>query len=138
MVVAGVLMAMPAAAAAAPAPCWHVLIEDWADGQIDGHYPASCYRNGIANAPTDLRIYSTLEDDLQRALLTSTARHVPGTASRRTLATAGPRQTTTHSSSSQARLAALLIALGGTLAAVWLGAARIRRRRIHVADSLDR
>ena len=33
-----------------------------------GATPAACYRQAMQNAPTDLKVYSTIEDDLQSAL----------------------------------------------------------------------
>src|SRR5712691_10177170 len=57
------------APAAAATPCWQRVISDWSDdGSIQGSYALSCYRQAMQNAPTDLKIYSTVEDDLQRAL----------------------------------------------------------------------
>ena len=57
-----------AAPAAAKAPCWKTLINDWYDGRIDGTYPATCYRQAIKNAPLDVQAYSSLREDLDRAL----------------------------------------------------------------------
>jgi hypothetical protein len=57
-----------APAPAAARPCWHRLIDDWWDGQIDNFYPDTCYRAAMRNAPEDLRSYSDLESDLARAL----------------------------------------------------------------------
>jgi hypothetical protein len=70
---AGVLVLLGTASpAAAKTPCWRVLINDWYDGRIDGTYPASCYRQAIANAPEDIKTYSSLQEDLERALQAST------------------------------------------------------------------
>lgn len=57
-----------AGAASAAQPCWKILINDWYDGRIDGSYPVSCYRAAIKNAPEDIKSYSSLTDDLRRAL----------------------------------------------------------------------
>ncbi len=74
----------PARAAQAAEPCWQRVIADWADnGSVDNAYTPACYRAAMANAPTDLRIYSTLEGDLQRALLIRTARRISVDASQR-------------------------------------------------------
>ena len=124
------------AATAASGPCWQTLITDWSDGQIEGRYPVACYRNAIANAPTDLKIYSTLDDDLRAALQTRIATLSSAPALRRTLALASPQQMAGSSSSTFARLAALLAALGGTLAAAWLGIVVLRRRRVHTMKGL--
>jgi hypothetical protein len=59
-------VAVPAANAAKP--CWRQLIDDWYDGRIDRTYPASCYREAQRHIPTDASTYSSLPEDLDRAL----------------------------------------------------------------------
>lgn len=50
-------------------PCAKQLIDDWyADGRIDNVYPVHCYVEAKRNLPIDLRQYSTLPDDIDRAL----------------------------------------------------------------------
>ncbi|MEP6911069.1 MAG: hypothetical protein ABI896_11655 [Actinomycetota bacterium] len=49
--------------------CASVLLEDWRDGRIGGTYPVSCYQTALAQLPEDLRIYSSAETDIKRALL---------------------------------------------------------------------
>jgi hypothetical protein len=49
--------------------CASVLLEDWRDGRIDGTYSVSCYQTALAQLPEDLRIYSSAETDIKRALL---------------------------------------------------------------------
>jgi hypothetical protein len=127
-----------AAAAAAPTPCWQRLISDWADGHIDGRYRPSCYRTAIANAPTDLRIYSTLVDDLQAALQIRTASVSRDREARRTLALARPTQTAGSASSTLTRLVALFAVLGGGLAAALLAVALGRRRLHHLERQRSR
>jgi hypothetical protein len=58
-------VALPAAAAT---PCWRAVINDWVDGRVDGTYPVNCYRQAIPHLPADLRIYSSAEGDITRAL----------------------------------------------------------------------
>lgn len=66
----GLAVALPSAASAASAPCWQRVIADWSKhGSITGTYPASCLRQAMQNEPTDLRIYSNLDDYLQHALM---------------------------------------------------------------------
>jgi hypothetical protein len=66
-------------ATAASTPCWRAAIIDWsADGKLNARYPATCLRQAMQNAPTDLKIYSTLEDDLQAAVRVGSARHLAG------------------------------------------------------------
>jgi hypothetical protein len=57
-----------AAPAAAKDPCWKTLIDDWYDGRIDNVYPVSCYRAALENMPEDVAQYSSLGDDINRAL----------------------------------------------------------------------
>jgi hypothetical protein len=117
------LVVWSSAPAAAAQPCWESVIADWsAHGRITGTYPASCYRQAMANAPTDLKIYSSIEDDLQAALGARTARRLsssPATSTRVDLA---------GGSSSFP----LLVVLVGSLAAVVvtgsIGASVLRRR----------
>src|SRR5712691_10041058 len=100
------------ATAAAAVPCWKSVIADWSrDGSIGGRYAPACYRQAMQNAPTDLKIYSTLEDDLQSALQSRLARRLSGVhAPPATLDGSG-------SSSSFAFLVALIAGLGVLLAA---------------------
>jgi hypothetical protein len=53
----------------AKASCASVLLQDWSDGRIDGTYSVGCYRAALAHLPEDLRIYSSAESDIKRALL---------------------------------------------------------------------
>jgi hypothetical protein len=66
-----------ASPAAAATPCWKTLINDWYDGRIDGTYPAHCYREAIRNAPEDVKTYSSLQEDLTRALQAAVDGKVP-------------------------------------------------------------
>jgi hypothetical protein len=54
--------------ASAQTSCGTRLLNDWSDGRIDGVYPVRCYRLALANMPEDVRIYSTAESDIKRAL----------------------------------------------------------------------
>jgi hypothetical protein len=54
--------------AAAKEPCWKTLIDDWYDGRIDNVYPVPCYRAALEHMPEDVAQYSTLGDDINRAL----------------------------------------------------------------------
>jgi hypothetical protein len=49
--------------------CVSTLLNDWRDGRIDGTYSVACYQTALAQLPEDLRIYSSAESDIQRALL---------------------------------------------------------------------
>ncbi len=48
--------------------CSSRLLSDWRDGRIDATYPIHCYRDALADLPEDLRVYSTVENDITRAL----------------------------------------------------------------------
>ena len=111
---------MPSASAATP--CWRAVIADWSrDGTIDRTYPAACYRQAMQNAPTDLKVYSTLEDDLQSALSRRTARRLAG-------AHVPPMRLDAAGGSSFTLLVALVAGLGGLVALCSAGAALARRR----------
>jgi hypothetical protein len=57
-----------AARASAAGPCWKLLINDWYDGRIDKIYKVHCYRDALNHVPGDLNDYSSLRDDINRAL----------------------------------------------------------------------
>jgi hypothetical protein len=111
------------ATARAATPCWKAVIADWSrDGTIDRSYAHACYVQAMQNAPTDLKIYSTLEDDLQSALQQRFSRRLAGAHA--TVATLG----SSHRSSSLSFLVALVAGLGVLLAACSVVAAFVRRR----------
>ena len=49
-------------------PCWKRLMNDWDDGTINNVYPPACYLAAIKNMPTELKIYSSAREDIERAL----------------------------------------------------------------------
>ena len=64
------LLAASPSVAHAATPCWKQVINDWtADGKIDGHYSPHCLRQAIKNTPEDLRDYSSIDDDINAALI---------------------------------------------------------------------
>jgi hypothetical protein len=65
----GVLaLAVGAPSASAKSPCWRVVLNDWVDdGRIQGTYPLHCYREAIAHVQEDMRVYSSVVDDIQAA-----------------------------------------------------------------------
>jgi hypothetical protein len=123
--VAGLFVVLPSVASAASVPCWQRVITDWAkNGSITGTYSASCLRQAMQNEPTDLKIYSTLDDNLQSALALKT-RTV------RRLAVAAPPVASldgTGGSSSQTLLILLVAGIGLTMVASAAVAARARPR----------
>jgi hypothetical protein len=66
-----------AAPAAAKDPCWKTLIDDWYDGRIDSVYPVACYRAALEHMPEDVAQYSSLGDDINRALQAAIASQGP-------------------------------------------------------------
>ena len=54
--------------AGAATTCGSRLLDDWKDGRIDQTYPVSCYRDALADLPEDVRVYSTAQNDITRAL----------------------------------------------------------------------
>ena len=51
--------------AAAAAPCWKQVVDDWMDnGRIDRIYEDECYAKALEEIPDDLREYSALEDEI--------------------------------------------------------------------------
>src|SRR5207237_8118436 len=67
-VVLAATLAFGAGNAAAKAPCWKTLLNDWYDGRIDGTYPVHCYTQAISHLPEDLQDCSQARSDLGRAL----------------------------------------------------------------------
>jgi hypothetical protein len=59
----------------ASTPCWKLLINDWYDGRIDKIYKVSCYREALNHVPGDLNDYSSLRDDINRALQAAVLGH---------------------------------------------------------------
>jgi hypothetical protein len=59
--------------AGAAQSCGSRLLDDWRDGRIDGTYPVACYRQALAHMPEDVRVYSTAQSDITRALQTRLA-----------------------------------------------------------------
>ena len=54
--------------AAATPDCASRLLADWRDGRMNRVYPVDCYREALASLPEDLRIYSSAETDITRAM----------------------------------------------------------------------
>jgi hypothetical protein len=49
--------------------CWRAVLRDWSSGGIDQPHTVRCYRSALDNLPSDIRSYTTAEDDIRRALL---------------------------------------------------------------------
>jgi hypothetical protein len=62
------VLAVAGPAAAAPS-CGRQVIDDWYDdGRVDGTYSLHCYDDAIEILPRDVRVYSSAEQDIRRAL----------------------------------------------------------------------
>jgi hypothetical protein len=67
--------AIAATVAVAPAPataasgCANAVVYEWRDnGRIDKTYPPQCYRAAVDALPEDVRVYSSAQNDITRAL----------------------------------------------------------------------
>lgn len=86
-----VAVAAPAApAAVAETPCWKKLLNDWYDGRIDNVYPIPCYQAAINQLPTDIELYSTARDDIDRALQAAIRQGKQPATPAKTVATSTP------------------------------------------------
>ena len=124
------------------------MIADWRDGHFDRTYAPRCYRDAISALPEDIRIYSSAEQDINRALIASLAKRSTTTPKKvgavkgivRRLASAQP-QAATQRQAAQAALDAgstslpvpVVVAAGAALllvgtAVVSVLARRLRRR----------
>src|SRR3954453_1148490 len=54
--------------AGAAQPCGTRVVADWRDGRIDATYPVACYREALADLPEDVRVSSSAQADITRAL----------------------------------------------------------------------
>jgi hypothetical protein len=54
--------------AQAMSPCAARLVSDWRAGGINHSYPVACYQEALSSLPEDLRIYSSAQSDITRAL----------------------------------------------------------------------
>jgi hypothetical protein len=63
----GAALIFAGSAQAAPS-CGDRVIADWRAGRIDYNYPVACYRQALADLPEDVRVYSSAQSDLTRAL----------------------------------------------------------------------
>jgi hypothetical protein len=62
-------MAVVAPAPASASSCGDKVVADWRDnGRIDGTYAPSCYRAAVDALPEDVRVYSSAQNDITRAL----------------------------------------------------------------------
>lgn len=74
VVAACAALAVSAQPASAVTPCWKLLLNDWYDGAINNVYPIPCYKQAIDHLPTDVDVYSSAREDIQRALQAAIAK----------------------------------------------------------------
>jgi cobalamin biosynthesis Mg chelatase CobN len=67
-VLAWLALSAVAQPASAVAPCWKKLMNDWYSPPINNVYPIPCYHEAIKHLPTDVSVYSSARDDIERAL----------------------------------------------------------------------
>lgn len=85
-----IAMSTPAGAAAAK-PCWKQIVDDWYDNErIDASYTQACYRAAERNIGQDLRDYSDLPGEIQRARLRDLRESRVESQPERALAGSGP------------------------------------------------
>src|SRR5438876_4455782 len=99
----------------AKAGCVSRLLADWRDGRIDGTYSVACYRIALAHLPEDVRIYSSAESDIKRALVARSQAAVAAPAKARTTSRSG-------SGSGESVSPLLVLAIAGAILAA-LGSA---------------
>ena len=146
-VVAVVFAVAGASSAHAQAPCWKSVTTDWSTGRLRSDYPVACYQAALAHLPEDVRIYSSAEDDIRRAMLAAIPSQAARAASRpvvRRPSAALPGKPAAVAKTAQAVVAdtgpkgggrslePLLVVLAPALLVLWLAAAftyRIRRGR---------
>jgi hypothetical protein len=75
-----VVAALVSAGTADASTCASRLLMDWRDGRIDATYPVACYRDALATMPEDVRVYSSAEDDITRALQARLGKHAKASA----------------------------------------------------------
>src|SRR5438105_4989395 len=69
------LFGLSASPAHAAVPCWKKVVNDWyVDGKIASTYPTHCYNQAYSHLKTDELVYSSLGDDIHRALAAAIAR----------------------------------------------------------------
>jgi cobalamin biosynthesis Mg chelatase CobN len=85
--------------AGAATPCWKLVLNDWfVDGRIDNTYPLKCYTEAQKHVNEDAKQYSTVQQDIQRALLAAVRRGNTQKGGKTTSTSGGTQQTTTSSS----------------------------------------
>jgi hypothetical protein len=132
--------------------CGNSVLKAWDEGRLDSSFAPACYRKALQELPEDIRIYSSAQDDINRALIASVARQsrirrttqegaVKGIV--RTLASTAPTKAAREravaaAADPNANTVPLTVVISAAGAVVLVGAAAIsvvaRRLRRHVAS----
>jgi hypothetical protein len=66
----------------AATPCWRQVIDDWVQNdRVQSTYPLHCYKDALAHVPEDMRVYSSIEDDILAARQLAARRNLRTTQS---------------------------------------------------------
>ena len=132
--------------------CGKAVLKAWNEGRLDSSFAPACYRKALQELPEDIRIYSSAQDDINRALLASVARRsaLRGTAQAgavkgvvRRLSSAAPakairQRAVAAAADPNANTVPLTVVISAAGAVVLVGAAGIsvvaRRLRRHIAS----
>jgi len=49
--------------------CWRQVLYAWSNGVVGDDYPIPCYESALSHMPEDMRVYSSAQDDIKRAML---------------------------------------------------------------------
>jgi hypothetical protein len=152
LVTSAVAAAASFAAPAEASDCGQAVLKAWDEGRLDSSFAPECYRKALQELPEDIRIYSSAQDDINRALIASVARHstvrrttragaVKGIVRR--LSSAAPSKTVREravaaAADPNANTVPLTVLISAAGAVVLVGAAAVsviaRRLRRHVAS----
>ena len=61
--------ALTGSSAKAAAPCWKDVLTDSYDGRLDRTHPIDCYQLALRHVPADVDAYTSVSDEIRRALL---------------------------------------------------------------------
>lgn len=113
----------------AAAPCWQSVIDEWVSGRLAQNHAPSCYRQAIAHAPTDLKLYSTFQDDVLRAMQSRVLGRAAGPVRRLSSASVAPASSSSDSwrPGYVTVAAAALVLVAGTWTATAVVVSRRRR-----------
>jgi hypothetical protein len=75
-------LAVSAPPSGAATPCWRQVINDWVkNDRVQATYPLHCYKDALAHVSEDLRVYSSIEDEILAARQLAARRNLRTTQS---------------------------------------------------------